>query len=57
MASNCALDERECCPFFDLGWQPDIRRLTIAVSQAEDEPALDAVAFALALEPPARSAG
>jgi hypothetical protein len=41
--------ERECCPFFELGWEPDQRRLTVAVSQAEHEPALDAIAFALDL--------
>jgi hypothetical protein len=41
--------ERECCPFFQLGWQRDARRLTVAVSQAEHESALDAIAFALAL--------
>jgi hypothetical protein len=49
--------ERECCPFFDLDWEPDIRRLTISVSQAEHEPALDAIAFALALEAPAHGVG
>jgi hypothetical protein len=49
--------ERECCPFFDLGWEPNIRRLTISVSQAEHEPALEAIAFALALETPAHSDG
>ena len=26
--------ERECCPFFDVAWEPDIRRLTISVSEA-----------------------
>jgi hypothetical protein len=41
--------ERECCPFFDLRWEPDSRRLTIAVTHAEHEPALDAIAFALGL--------
>jgi hypothetical protein len=39
--------ERECCPFFELGWEPEARRLTIAVSRAEHEPALDAIAYAL----------
>lgn len=39
--------ERECCPFFTLTWEPDRRRLTISVSQAEHEPALEAIAFAL----------
>ena len=42
--------ERDCCPFFALTWEPDQRRLTIAVSQAAHEPALDAIAFALNLE-------
>jgi hypothetical protein len=39
--------ERECCPFFDLGWEPHLRRLTVSVAQAEHGPALDAIAFAL----------
>ncbi|HTB69972.1 MAG TPA: hypothetical protein VK707_03235 [Solirubrobacteraceae bacterium] len=47
--------ERECCPFFDLRWEPDVRRLTISVSHAEHEPALDAIAFALGLGAPARA--
>jgi hypothetical protein len=42
--------ERECCPFFELRWEPDTRRLTVSVSDAEHEPALDAIAFALGLE-------
>lgn len=41
--------ERECCPFFSLTWEPDRRRLTVAVSEATHEPALDAIAFALDL--------
>lgn len=45
--------ERECCPFFDLRWAPDSGRLTIAVTQAEHEPALDAIAFALGVSAPA----
>lgn len=32
--------ERKCCPFFALTWEPDRRRLTVAVSQAAEEPAL-----------------
>ncbi|MFI4985018.1 MAG: hypothetical protein ACHQAV_03405 [Solirubrobacterales bacterium] len=48
--------ERECCPFFALDWEPDRRRLTVSVSQAEHEPALDAIAFALELETPAQHA-
>jgi len=42
--------ERECCPFFALDWEPARRRLTVAVSQVEHEPALDAIAFALGLD-------
>jgi hypothetical protein len=42
--------ERECCPFFVLTWEPDRRRLTVSVSQATHEPALDAIAFALNLQ-------
>ena len=42
--------ERECCPFIVLTWEPDRRRLTVSVSQAEHEPALDAIAFALDLQ-------
>lgn len=49
--------ERKCCPFFDLGWEPNIRRLTISVSQVEHEPALEAIAFALDLEALAHSDG
>jgi hypothetical protein len=46
--------ERECCPFFTLDWEPERRRLTVAVSQVEHEPALDAIAFALELKVPAQ---
>jgi hypothetical protein len=42
--------ERRCCPFFDLDWTPEARRLTIAVSRDEDEAALEAIAFALGLD-------
>jgi hypothetical protein len=42
--------ERECCPFFMLDWEQDARRLTVSGSQAEHEPALNAIAFALDLE-------
>jgi hypothetical protein len=48
--------ERECCPFFTLGWEPDRRRLTVSVSHAQHEPALDAIAFALDLKAPAQQA-
>jgi hypothetical protein len=46
--------ERECCPFFTIGWQSERRRLTVSVSRAEHEPALDAIAFALEVETPAQ---
>ena len=39
--------ERGCCPFFELAWDRASRCLTIEVSAAEHEPALDAIAFAL----------
>jgi hypothetical protein len=42
--------ERECCPFIVLTWEQDRRRLTVSVSQAAHEPALDAIAFALNLQ-------
>lgn len=41
--------ERECCPFFALRWDAPARRLTIEVSRPQDEPALEAIASALAL--------
>jgi hypothetical protein len=39
--------ERACCPFFDLSWEPNRRRLTFAVSREEYEPALEAIVYAL----------
>jgi hypothetical protein len=42
--------ERECCPFFDLVWEPDQRCLTFGVSDVEHEPALEAISLALAIE-------
>jgi hypothetical protein len=41
--------ERRCCPFFDLGWEPNERRLSICVSRSDHEPSLDAIAYALGL--------
>jgi hypothetical protein len=41
--------ERECCPFFTLSWESERRRLTVSVSQAAHEPAIDAIVFALSL--------
>jgi hypothetical protein len=49
--------ERECCPFFTLGWQPERRRLTISISRAEHEPALEAIAFGLDLGAHAEPSG
>lgn len=48
--------ERECCPFFELTWDPSQRRLAVAVSQREQQPALDAIAFALGVDVPAQRA-
>ena len=42
--------ERECCPFFDITWDPPQRRLAFVVPTEEDGPALDAIAHALELE-------
>lgn len=39
--------ERECCPFFDLGWQPGDRQLAISVASECYEPALEAIVSAL----------
>jgi hypothetical protein len=44
--------ERECCPFYELGFDPDRRRLTVSVSQPEQAPGLEAIAFALGLQAP-----
>jgi hypothetical protein len=41
--------ETECCPFFDLDWEPAPRRLSIAVTSSEHEPALQALATAIGL--------
>ena len=38
--------ERECCPFFTL--ETGGRELVVSVGEAEREPALDAIAYALA---------
>jgi hypothetical protein len=45
--------EGACCPFFDLRWEPERRRLSVAVSQPDHEAALDAIASALDLAGPA----
>lgn len=49
--------ERECCPFFELAWEPELRTLVLAVADDEHGPALDALAYALGVtgrsaEPP-----
>jgi len=41
--------ERECCPFFEIDWAPDTRRLSFGVSRDEDSPALGAIEHALGL--------
>ena len=41
--------ERRCCPFFAIDWDPELRRLSIGVSEPGHEPALVAIAFALGL--------
>ena len=42
--------ERECCPFYEIDWDPSSRRLSFAVTRPEHEPALAAIATALGLE-------
>jgi hypothetical protein len=49
--------ERACCPFFELDWQPEERRLTVAVPSAPHVPALDAIMRALGADPPPAAAG
>jgi hypothetical protein len=44
--------ERGCCPFFELEWEPDARRLAVSVGDGEHEGALAAVAAALGLDEP-----
>jgi hypothetical protein len=44
--------ERECCPFFELDWQPTIRRLAIGVRSSEYTSALDAISYALGFGEP-----
>ena len=39
--------ERGCCPFFELRWEPAMRRLEVSVAAAGHAPALDAIAHAL----------
>jgi hypothetical protein len=39
--------ERECCPFFELDWQPGPRWLTVAVPAAVQAPALETIVRAI----------
>ncbi len=39
--------ERRCCPFFEVDWDPEPRRLSLTVTQREHEGALAAIAAAL----------
>jgi hypothetical protein len=41
--------ERQCCPYFALDWEAGRRRLAVSVSTAAQQPALDAIAFALGI--------
>jgi hypothetical protein len=43
--------ERECCPFFELDFDAESRRLAVGVSDARFRDALDAIAYQLANEP------
>jgi hypothetical protein len=40
--------ERSCCPFFRLAFDASARRLEIRVDRSDEDPALDALQFALA---------
>ena len=42
--------ERDCCPFYEIDWDANSRRLSFGVSRAEHEPALGAIATALGLD-------
>jgi hypothetical protein len=52
LVSETIAVERGCCPFFLIDWEPSRRRLSVSVSQATHEPALDAIAAALNLQRP-----
>jgi hypothetical protein len=41
--------ERACCPFFTLEFEESARRLAVSVSRESEQPALDAIEFALGL--------
>ena len=42
--------ERGCCPFFELEPDPERRELVVTVADPAQEPALDAIAYALGVE-------
>jgi hypothetical protein len=42
--------EGSCCPFFELNWLPQRRQLAASVVRPEDEPALEALIYALGLD-------
>ena len=42
--------ERDCCPFYEIDWDAGSRRLSFAVTRAEHEPALAAIAEALGVK-------
>jgi hypothetical protein len=52
LVSETITIERGCCPFFLIDWESSRRRLSVSVSQATHEPALDAIAAALSLQRP-----
>ena len=41
--------ESQCCPFFELAWDPGARGFSIAVSENRHEPALTAIESALGI--------
>jgi hypothetical protein len=43
--------ERECCPFYEIQFDREARELTFAVSQSDQEPALEGIADAFGLSP------
>ena len=43
--------ERECCPFFGLEYEEDVRRLVVTVAEPAHDAALDAIEHALRLPP------
>ena len=49
--------ERECCPFFQMTLGEERPELTVSVSHADHEPALDAIAYALQTPVSPRPAG